>query len=177
MEEVDIRSNHDAGDITHSDLDNIDNSDRTVLSPKEVIEVEDVNEGLGRDLVEEILDDEANKNIVMPELLDDTSDDEDESWDARARYGRIQGRDHPNQISLRVEYDEKNEVIDGTIMRASVRSDNVMSNVMLEEAEVMRRQHEQVEDNHSEKMKLETILEDEGESDATNSDSSIADGR
>ena len=177
VEEVDIRSNHDAGDISHSDLDHIDNSDRTVLSPKEVIEVGETNEGLERDLREEILDDEADKNIVMPELLDDTSDDEDESWDARARYGRIQGRDHPNQISLRVEYDEKEAVIDGTIMRASVRSDNVMSNVMLEEAEVMRRQHEQGEDNQSEKMKLETILEDENESDDTNSDSSIADGR
>ena len=41
VEEVDIGSNHDAGDITHNDLDHIDKSDRTVLSPKDVIEVED----------------------------------------------------------------------------------------------------------------------------------------
>ena len=46
-----------------------------------------------------------DKNLVMPELLDDSSDSEDESWDSKARYGLVRGRNHPDQISLRVEYD------------------------------------------------------------------------
>ena len=144
-----------------------------------------VNEkGFNKEFGDEIEMDESeksgsdDKNLVMPELLDDSSDSEDESWDSKARYGLVRGRNHPDQISLRVEYDRNEEVPVRKKEVVSVQSDHAVSNILLKEMNTrnVRHQHEHEKDNFSRKRELGTIREGD-ESDAIDSDSSIADGQ
>ena len=181
----------DLSGVMEVDIDSscMQDVDRIESSLKEgvVYEQEEnpVNEkGFNKEFGDEIEMDESeksgsdDKNLVMPELLDDSSDSEDESWDSKARYGLVRGRNHPDQISLRVEYDRNEEVPVRKKEVVSVQSDHAVSNILLNEMNTrnVRHQHEHEKDNFSRKRELGTIREGD-ESDAIDSDSSIADGR